>query len=509
MFEHYVGADVFQRGVREYLASRAWGNATSTDFVAAIAKAAGAKVAAIGGAPDEATGTKLVADGFSSFLSQPGAPEITATLACDGGKASVQLAQRRYLPPGAPTPAGGQPWTMPICVAYDKGGARGEACTVLAEPTGALALPSAGAACPRWVMPNVNGRGYYRNAYTAAQLTALRDEAWPKLSWTERRAIYFDATEAAARGRMALQLALSFVPKLLAGGDRFTVGPALDTVTRLDRVVPVSLRDKYELYLRQTFGPGAAQAGFLGKDTDSLDVEEMRAELLRAVAWHGREPKLVAEAARLVERGWRDLPHSIRGVELSVAVDARPDLFERALRDIRREPDRKRRDELATALGGVRDRDRQQQALGLLLDPKLDLREMIWMLYAWRTPGNLAVAQQFFRDHAGALMKRLPSSETTAPIARLSNLFTATCRAEQRDAIVDYVKRTFEPLPAGSRIVRQNIEAMDQCIASRKLLEPEVKAWLEGLRHPPPPQAKDAKGAPTKAPKPTKTGAKK
>jgi alanyl aminopeptidase len=40
-FEQYVGPDVFQTGVREYLKSRAWGNATSTDFVAAVSKAAG------------------------------------------------------------------------------------------------------------------------------------------------------------------------------------------------------------------------------------------------------------------------------------------------------------------------------------------------------------------------------------------------------------------------------------------------------------------------------------
>jgi len=85
-------------------------------------------------------------------------------------------------------------------------------------------------------------------------------------------------------------------------------------------------------------------------------------------------------------------------------------------------------------------------------------------------------------------MKRAPSSETTSPIARMSGLFTATCRAEQRDAIAEYVTRTFEQLPGGPRVVRQNLEAMDQCIASRKALEPEVRAWLEGLRPPKPPQ---------------------
>src|ERR1051325_1032627 len=38
MFESYLGAETFQRGVRDYVAARAWGNATSTDFVAAISR---------------------------------------------------------------------------------------------------------------------------------------------------------------------------------------------------------------------------------------------------------------------------------------------------------------------------------------------------------------------------------------------------------------------------------------------------------------------------------------
>ncbi|HWO18600.1 MAG TPA: M1 family metallopeptidase [Kofleriaceae bacterium] len=517
MFEHYVGADVFQRGVREYLAQRAWGNATSTDFIAAIAKAAGPKVAAIGGAPDAAAGTRVIADGFTSFLTQPGAPEITATLACSGGggggsgKPTVSLAQRRYVPPGAPAPtAAGKPWTLPICVAYDAAGGRAEVCTILDRPTAELALPAAGKACPRWVMPNVAGRGYYRSAYTAAEILALRDEAWPRLSWPERRAVYFDVAQAAARGRMSLAVALSLVPRMLAGNDRFTVGPALGLVGSLERLVPEKLRDKYELYLRQTFGPGAAQAGFLGKDTDTLDIEETRADLIYTVAWNGREPALVAEAVRLAERGWRDLPEPIRGTVLSIAVDARPELFERVLQAVRREPERSRREEMLWALAGVRDRERQKQALGLLIDPKVDIRETMWLLFGWRTPANLAVAQQFYRDHAAAILKRMPTAETTGPLARLSGLFTATCRAEEREAVVDYVKKTFESLPGGPRIVRQNIESMDQCIASKQLLEPEVKAWLEGMRLPKPDKAGTAgkagagAGAPAKAEKAAK-----
>jgi alanyl aminopeptidase len=79
MFEGYVGPEVFVRGVRNYLEQHAWGNATSTDFAAAISQAAG----------------KDVGPAFATFLEQAGAPEITATLACDRGSARVALSQRR------------------------------------------------------------------------------------------------------------------------------------------------------------------------------------------------------------------------------------------------------------------------------------------------------------------------------------------------------------------------------------------------------------------------------
>jgi hypothetical protein len=48
------------------------------------------------------------------------------------------------------------------------------------------------------------------------------------------------------------------------------------------------------------------------------------------------------------------------------------------------------------------------------------------------------------------------------------------------------VTTTFGKLPGGARNVKQAIEGMDQCIAKRKVLEPEVKAWLQGLRLPKP-----------------------
>lgn len=79
-------------------------------------------------------------------------------------------------------------------------------------------------------------------------------------------------------------------------------------------------------------------------------------------------------------------------------------------------------------------------------------------------------------------MKNLPQDGTSGAAVALSALFTATCRADQRDAVATYVKQTFGSLPGGGRTVAQNLEQMDQCIARRAKLEPEIRGWLTGLK---------------------------
>jgi alanyl aminopeptidase len=456
MFESYVGADVFQRGVRDYLATRAWGNATSEEFVAAISKAAG----------------KDLGPAFASFLEQPGAPQITTTLHCDGAKAQLTFAQERYVPPGATVSSATKPWLIPICIAYEHNGQRSEVCTEVAERTSSLTLDGP---CPRWFMPNAGGHGYFRNAYTVAQVTSLRDEAWAKLSSVERRAVFFDVQNAARTGDLPLELALTLVPKLLAEDTRFTVSPALAFPSSFDPFVPDSLRSKYEAWLRSTFGAAARKAGLIGQSNDSLDVESTRAELVSLVGEKAHDPALVAEAVRLVDKGWRDLPDSIREVALAIAVDAKPKIFARILRDVLTEPDRARRDAMYTALASVRDVTRQKQALALLLEPKVDTREAIWMLFYWARDANCIVAQQFFRDHRDEILARMPKTDRTAVLA---SVFTNACNARERDAMAEEATKTFGSYPGGERIVKQAIETGDQCIARRAIIEPALSDWL-------------------------------
>lgn len=468
MFEAYVGADVFQRGVRDYLKSHAFGNATSADFGAAIAAAA----------------KQDIAPAFASFLDQAGAPEITTTLACEKGQAPrVELSQERFVPPGSPPPPATTPWIVPVCVAYEKSGKRAEACTLLSAQTGTLALDTK--SCPRWLYANANGRGHYRGHYSVAQATALRDEAWPHLLPTERRALFFDVAQAVRlpRTKLPLTLMLSLVPKMLAGGDRFTIDDAADAPLAYKRFIADDQRAKFEGWVRATFGPGAAKLGFRAKAGDDIDAEQSRLKLLELAAWYGRDPDLVKQATALAA-SWRDLPIAIRRLVLEIATDASPDLHAKLMREVKTEPDRLRREDMFSALGSVRDARRYEAALELLLDPEVDFRESSELLEVHATEPLRQIAERFVRGYEKELLARMPRETVTGAAGLLVKLFTDGCNAATRDEVAEYVADHFHMLSGAKRVIEQDIEAMDQCIAKRALVEPELRGWLSGVKLP-------------------------
>jgi alanyl aminopeptidase len=468
MFEAYVGADAFQKGVRAYMQARAFGNATSADFIQAISAASG----------------KDLGPAFSTFLDQGGAPELDATLACDKGAPRAVISQHRYVPPGSPVPPEGKPWILPVCVAYERGGKRAEACTLVDKPSAEIALDTK--TCPRWLWPNVGAHGYYRSRYAATQVTALRDEAWPLLTGTERRSLYFDVAAAVYNRpptKLPLALALSLVPKMLSGGDRFLIGDALGVPLGLDWFVADDQRSKYETWLRTEFGPGAAQVGALPKDSDDLDAETIRVRLYSAAAWSGRDPDLAKQAIELSEH-WRDLPLAMRPHILGVAVDASPEVFARVLADVRKETDREKRAEMLNAIAATHDPKHHEAALPLVLDPALDVRDFDGLLWGWPNEASRAVAEKFLRENEKALLARLPQDEVTGSVAGLAGVFTSACDAKRRDEIADYVTKHYAGVAGGDRIVKQAIEGMDQCIASRAMIEPEIRAFLGGWKPP-------------------------
>src|SRR6185312_12212524 len=102
MIEHEVGASAFQSAIRGYLKAHADGNAKADDVFAAIDQAAGKPLG------------RLVTD----YFDQAGIPDVSMKLSCTGGKGTLALSQRRYMPTEN-APAGDQTWAVPLCIAYE------------------------------------------------------------------------------------------------------------------------------------------------------------------------------------------------------------------------------------------------------------------------------------------------------------------------------------------------------------------------------------------------------
>ncbi len=462
MFEQAIGPAAFQRGVRAYLAKHAWGNATSTDFFAAISEVANRDV-----------GVEL-----ATFLDQAGAPRVAFDLRCVDSRPILALQQQRYLPPGAAAPTGPAPiWSIPLCVAFERDGGRAEQCVTFATPQLDVALDAP--RCPRWLMPNVGGHGYYRAVLPAAASAAIRDLAWPQLTTVERLVVFNDVRDQAEVGELPLGDVMPYIPKLAAEQHRFALAAAIGLIWSLRYQVPEPQLAAFEAWVRTTFGATATRLGWLPRPSDTMDDEAVRRGVVWLVAAMHDGP-LRAQAVTQA-RTWRDLAPAMRGAILDVAADESPERFRQLLADLATTTDGTARNQLLAALGATTRAELQREALALTLDTRLDLIETSDLLYSGRYDPQEDVARAFFREHQDALLARMPTNFGAK--ARLAHIF-AVCEAARRDDAAAYMRATFASFEGGARTVSQAIERMDQCIARKAVMAPQLARWLAAAARP-------------------------
>jgi aminopeptidase N len=141
MLEGWLGEQPVQEAARAYLKEQRFGNATTADFMAALARASGTDPTAV----------------THALLDKTGIPHISVRLKCGGpGSEEKPRVEIRQSGPGP----------VPVCWRA-AGGVR--QCTVMDTQSRDVPLAS----CAAWIYPNAGGVGYYRTAWTAAELDTL------------------------------------------------------------------------------------------------------------------------------------------------------------------------------------------------------------------------------------------------------------------------------------------------------------------------------------------------
>ncbi|MEO6091938.1 MAG: M1 family metallopeptidase [Novosphingobium sp.] len=233
MIAGFMGEDRFRTGVRRYLAAHRYGNATSTDFFAALA---------------EAAGDPRIVPAMRSFTDQQGVPLLSFSPAGSGWRVS----QSRYVAFGEAAPA--QHWGVPLCVRRD--GA--PSCRLLTEDSTDLAIGGSGP-----LIPNAHGTGYYRFELPRAGWDALVAAA-DTLDGGEAQAVADSLAASLRAGRSDVAQLGELARRLARHPDSYAADAATNDLADLvnDGLADAAGRAGWQRYLGKLYAPLLREYGF-------------------------------------------------------------------------------------------------------------------------------------------------------------------------------------------------------------------------------------------------------
>ncbi len=461
MMERWIGPAVFQRGVRQYLAEHAWGNATYSDFVAAMSAAASKDVHGL----------------FDGFVLQSGVPLVAVELVCaKDAPPKLRLEQRRYVPTGSTIDAK-RTWQIPVCARWGAGKTSGRACTLLDTASAELALGTP--ICPDWVLPNEAGLGYYRMQLASQPLDDLLANT-RSLTLAERVGLIGDVNALVTSGAIENRVALAMVANLAKDKSRHIVDASIGVIAGIDEMVPDALRPNYQRLIRKLYRRRAVELGWQGKKTDDDELRQLRPGLLALVADTGKDRELVDQAMALAWR-WLDdhgaIAPELVGVTLGVAArHGDQKLFDRLHADARKVTDRAERGRLLGAMAGFTDPAIATQAMALVLTDEFELREALGLLQGgFAHPATRMIAYRFVVEHFDEVSAKLP--ERFRPYLALS--LVALCDEDRKAEVQQFFGPRIEKLDGGPRIMAQALEQLSLCSAARKAQTPGVVEFLK------------------------------
>jgi len=470
MFESYMGPERFRQGVRRYLEKYSWKNTTSADFLSALAG-----------------GDSALTSAFSSFLDQPGVPLLTASLDCASSPPKLAVSQHRFLPLGS-AGAASQLWKIPVCARYPAASGEARKCMLLDRASGELPLADA-KGCPAWVEANPAAAGYYRVLYQGNLLEGLLVDGAQQLSSEEKVSLIGDVRALTGNGKIPVGRALALVPPLARDPDRHVFTKTMDISANLqDSLVPPELLPNYQRYLADLYDARARQLGWKSKPGESDDDRLLRWNVLEDVANQSNDAQLITEAKALVWAWLADrkvLDTDMVGeVVRTAARHGDRALFDRLREAAKQEKNELTRRRLLSALGLFPQPELAQEGFALVLTDEFDLRESEYiLLWASREQRSRDLAFDFVRKNWDKIAARVPRSMFEFG-AILPNVAEGYCDEQHRREVSDFFTGRSTVFPGGPRILAQQLEQIDLCIAYKKAQQPSVIEFLQHYQSP-------------------------
>lgn len=452
MIESYMGPEKFQAGVRKHLRAHAHGNATASQFFAAMADAAG---------------DPQVLSAFKSFIEQEGVPLVTVARSADGKQ--LTLRQARYRPVGSAIQPG-QTWVIPFCAKFYAGAQSTKTCTIMTGTEATLAVPAGFEQAA--VMPNADGAGYYRFALAAddqAKLLALG------VQLPDREALALaDSLQAAFDANVTTFDALGAAAQALVGHKERRAALWLPgSLAELDRQ---TLSGAASAALKARIGgmlkPELAKLGFDPRAgahrSEPADRQALRQTLVAGLFFDAEDDgitKTLADAAQASLANADALDVGFRATAWSAGVKAlgKPFASQLAARLLEGK-DSYERAHAAFALGHTQDLALAAEMRALALDKRLRFQESLSIIGSqFEGPATRSAAWAWFKENASVMFDRLPGFSQP----RLIEIAQGFCTPEQRADVASFFPAWIAKLGGGKLELERTLESIDLCLARK------------------------------------------
>ncbi|NHO32498.1 M1 family peptidase [Acetobacter sp. LMG 1636] len=285
MIETWLGPDTFRDGMRDYMKTHAYSNATSADLWNALSASSHQDVGAVA----------------RTFTEQPGIPLISVSENCRNGNTVIGLKQSRFTihDPNAAA----LHWRVPVVI----GGPGVPAQKVVLTDKATLRFHG----CGKAIKANPGEGSYYRTAYDAASFRALK-ENFTRFDATDRVNLLGDqfALFQADKGQLADYLDL--VSGLSANGET-SIAVWQDTLTHLSRLDDLERgspsRPAFRAFVRTVLTPQLSRLGWDPKPGESFLDTLLRPQIIQTLGVMD-DADVAAEAAKRFT-AWRKNPASL------------------------------------------------------------------------------------------------------------------------------------------------------------------------------------------------------
>jgi alanyl aminopeptidase len=460
MFEHWMGEDTFRRGINQYLRAHSWKNATHDDLWAAFGAVSGKDVPAA----------------MAGYIEQNGLPLVTVEPLPDG---TLRITQGRFLNFGVQ--ADPRVWRVPVALRWSDGKAVHAQSIVLDSPSTKVPLEGGGRAA--WVMPNVDGRGYYRWKVPPEMLLALAHQSTTAMSPVERIAFLGNLSALLDAGALRGDTYLQILAEMSNDPEPLAAAAVLSGLNKAETsFVPDALRDPFAAYVRNALQPMADRFGLERRKGEDESVPLLRPRLLAWLGDEGRDAKALAIGDRIAEQVMTDpskADPALAGTALQLhAIRGDRALFDRYRRSFESAKTPVERQRYLNALGAFEDVALEEEALRYVFQGPLRPNETfpIPRTIAARSDRGADLVLRWMMENHERLKARLP-------VEFLAGLpgYAAGCDTTRIETARRFFSDPAHQVQGTLKDLGQVAEQVDDCAGLRGREGGAVAAYLRKL----------------------------